>query len=585
MNYGSPRTTSTTPPTTLRTRRTQSRNVDSDVGGARRDTASPNLQSLLDNPSSRAPSPIPKRHPSRPITAIHDPFKPLGTARPTNSRVDRGTAPNSSSGFWEAPWSSIQGLASQFLSSGDASTQATTPRPPARKRRPLAATQDSATSPPPAQWGPSGTGAKELGKGSKEDRLAQVQSKRREGLLAANGHILPDSSGHFKRRDSNEGQNTSIPPSEVEDRDMLVYLHRVTPEDTLAGVMIKYNCQPNIFRKTNRLWPNDNIQIRKIVMLPVEACGVRGRKLPDREAPDLLTETLDDDDFMPTPTAHNKQPSWDTLRKAPDNHDPDFQPPSSSIASSSPSISITSPEGTSEPPWKHDSWVQIDNFVSAVEIARLPRRTLGFFPRSRRKSSDLDTPYSIPSSLDLPRLSYQENTSSPRRPNSGNIRNNKSRSSSHSATHNFHLHGPGGVGTLGKDVRGPGPAPDGLNKFFAGRLPNVAPRGSFESGRSNASSSAAATTGIEHVGGVVEGWVRKMATRAVKSVQPPASSSRDREREAGRGDVIELMDAGDPDVGGDGGKGRMEEEERVLLEERFPPRGRVFEESSARKKR
>ncbi|KAL8947366.1 MAG: hypothetical protein Q9222_006344, partial [Ikaeria aurantiellina] len=309
MNYDSPSTTSTTPPTTLRTRRTQSRNVDSDVGGERRNTASPNLQSLLDSPSSRAPSPIPKRHPSRPVTVIHDPFRPLGTARPSNPREDRKTASNSAAGLWESSWTSIQGLASQFLGSGDASTHATTPRPPVRKRRPLAATQDHATSAPPAQWGPSGTAAKVLGKGSQEDRLAQVQSKRREGLLAANGHILPDSSGRFKRRDSNEGHDASVPPSEAEDRDMLVYLHRVRPEDTLAGVMIKYNCQANAFRKANRLWPNDNIQIRKIVMLPVEACGVKGRKLPDTEYhPDLLTETLDDD-FMPTPTAHNRQPS------------------------------------------------------------------------------------------------------------------------------------------------------------------------------------------------------------------------------------------------------------------------------------
>ncbi|KAI4259291.1 MAG: hypothetical protein LQ352_000831 [Teloschistes flavicans] len=590
MNHEPPRTTPSTPPATLRTRRTPSRNLGSDVNGERSDSASHDLPSALNRPSStRAASPIPSKHPSRVNSAIHDSSKPPGTARVSSSRPNRDSprvSSNSSAGFWEAPWSSIQGLASQFLSGSDASGETLMPRPPNnRKRRPLAATYDGPASASPAQWGPSVIGHQEVGKGSQEDRLAQIQARKREDLLAANGHFMPDSLGKFKRRDSEERESGSVPPSEAEERDMLVYLHRVKPQDTLAGVMIKYNCQANAFRKANRLWPNDRIQIRKVVMLPVDACGVKGRKLQDAEpSPDLLTEDPNED-FMGTPT-NSSYPPWTTPRPKTQSYNPERSLPSTP---SSPSISVTGPDGSSpEPPWQHDSWVQIDGFVSAVEIARLPRRTLGFFPRSRRKSnsySDIGSPPS--SSLDIPRLSTssqsQRVTTSPRRPN-------RSRSSSHTNHLIPSLRGPGGVGTLsGKDVRAPGPAQDGLNRLFAKHLPDVAPRESFESARSNNSSS----TGLENVGGKIEGWVRRIVHKGVKGVAAAGVSSREQSRTR-KGDVIELSTDAFEIGGGDGDGERRglhddgdEAESAVAMEEqlreRFPPRGRVFEESSRRR--
>ena len=576
MNFDATRDSSRTPPATLRTRRIPSRNVNRRNDSDQSTVTSLSRQSALNAPYSRDPSPIPSKHPSRALTSIRDsPGTTVSKKGGPHSAWD--TQRTSLAGFWEAPWSSIQGLATQFLNGSDASTETPITRPAARKRRPLAATHDRTTSAPPAQWGPSGTAGKELGKGSQEDRLAKVQAKKREGLLAANGHVMPDVSGRFKRRDSNERDQGSIPPSDLEDRDMLVYLHEVQPKDTLAGVMIKYNCQANAFRKANRLWPNDRIQIRKVVMLPVEACGVKGRKIPDAASiPKRNLVETKDDDFMPTPTASNSaRAPWASLPKPPNNNTTNHELPFPS-APSSPSISVTGPEGSDpEPIWKHDSWVQIDGFVSAVEIARLPRRTLGFFPRSRRKSnsfSDVGTS-PPPSSLDLPRPSFQDN--SPRRTV------NKSRSSSNST--NFPLmRGPGGVGTLGKDVRGPGPAPDGLNKLFAKHLPDVsAPRdSSFESTRSNASSSGNA--GLENMGGKIENWVRKMAEKAVKGAATRGSAEIERR---GRGDAIELTGGAfevgqeDEDSRGRDHRGKMEER----LQERFPPRGRVFEESSRRR--
>ena len=409
-----------------------------------------------------------------------------------------------------------------------------------------------------------------MGPGTREDRRALVQARKRETLLAANGHVAPDVTGRYKRRDSDERNHTSTPPGERDDRDALVYLHKVRPEDTLAGVMIKYSCQPNVFRKANRLWPNDSIQVRKTVVLPVDACGVKGRKIPESE----LLKNDQNEESMATPTTF--QSPWGDLHDNPKEK----ETPLSSIPTS-PSISI-SLSNTEEPPWKHDSWVLIDGFTDPVEIARLSHKTLGYFPRSRRKSitfSDVGTP---PASLDLPRGSYQ--SSPPREHNS------KSRSSSGSyLTHQ--LQGPGGVGTMGRDVRSPGPAQDGLNKLFAAHLPNLAPRKSFESVNS---SSSHGNGGIENVGGAIESWMRKLATKAANSVQPPTPRGR-----SGVGDLIELsedaFDIGDNDHADDEGRrstitnanarsgvGEWSAEQELMLREHFLPRGRVFGESPRR---
>lgn len=403
-----------------------------------------------------------------------------------------------------------------------------------------------------------------------------MQARKRETLLAANDYITPDVSGRYKRRDSDEINHRSAPPGERIDTDALVYLHKVKPEDTLAGVMIKYSCRPNVFRKANRLWPNDSIQVRKTVVLPVDACGVKGRKILEPSKPSEQLEDTNPQEIVHTPTA--SQSPWSELHDSPRGK----RTPLSSIPTSpSISISLSNPE---EPPWKHDSWVIIEGFPDAVEIARLSHKTLGYFPRSRRKSltfSDVETP---PASLDLPRGSYQ--SSPPRGPES------KSRSSSGSYLAHP-LQGPGGVGTMGRDVRSPGPAQDGLNKLFATHLPNLAPRKSFESVNS---SSSQGNGGIENVGGAIEGWMRKFATKAANSVQPPTPGGR-----SGVGDLIELSedvfqvrDGGHAededrrstfrDANAGSGVGAWSAEQELMLRDHFPPKERMFGESSRRGK-
>lgn len=445
--------------------------------------------------------------------------------------------------------------------SGDSFGSSSRNQSPRRKRRPLEVTHTPKNA-VAAQWGPLGNGEKQLGRGSREDRLAQVQAKKREMLLAANDYLTPDVSGRYKRRDSEEEGANSAPPGEYDNRDALVYIHEVKPSDTHAGVMIKYNCQPNAFRRANRLWPNDSIQVRKTVVLPVDACGVKGRKLPEPDGSSKLLKSENSQESMRTPT-NSHHPWYGSAQNS--------EPKESSLSSMpiSPSLSVL--KNPEESAWKHDSWVMIDGFPDAVEIARLSRRNLGFFPPSRRKSisfSDHDTP-SV--SLELSREHDQDR--SPRRKES------RSSSGSHFA---HQLQGPGGVGTLGREVRNPGPAQDGLNKLFASHLPNVAPRTSFES------TTSASSAGIENVGGAIEGWVRKLATKAVGRVQSPAPGGR-----SGIGDLIELTDAfelGDDDRGGNKEHSNMKpmmgtwqiEQERILREH-FPPRGRVFGDSTRRK--
>lgn len=573
--------------TTLRPRNRRRTNEDDD-----NDPFTPkSTPNWLDGPSisstsSRAVSPIPSPHPSRPTSRLARPggdpqrssssSRFLGAPSLLGSQVTPSTF---ATGLWESSWSSLQGIASNLI--GNDSSRASSPaRPAQRKRRPIEATHNRYTSNQPAAWGPLGAGDKQLGVGTEEDRRAQVQARKREALLAANGHITPDTLGRYKRRDSDDRNAVSVPPGDNGDRDALVYLHKVKPEDTLAGVMIKYNCDPNIFRKANRLWPNDSIQVRKTVVLPVDACGVKGRRLPE---PDVALDHLGDEpsgETMPTPTT--MQAPWEDLHMAPKSK----ETPLPSIPTS-PSISVA-PSSPEDPPWKHDSWVRIDGFPDAVEIARLSRRTLGYFPRSRRKSqtfSDFETP---PVSFDLPRGSYQSQPS-PTLPKTN------SRSSSGSF-----LHGPGGVGTMGRNVRNPGPAQDGLNKLFAKHLPDVAPRSSFES---IDSSSSRGNNGIENISGAVEGWVRKLATKAANTVQSPTPGGT-----SGVGDLIELsedaFEVGDDDDDGDEGGDRRRNtitnanananalsgevlwnaEQERNLQERFPPRGRIVSESPRSRK-
>ncbi|RCI10984.1 hypothetical protein L249_5431 [Ophiocordyceps polyrhachis-furcata BCC 54312] len=85
---------------------------------------------------------------------------------------------------------------------------------------------------------------------------------------------------------SSEESAWAIPQAE----DCLVYIHHVQSEDTYAGLILRYRCREDVFRRANGLWSGDNVQTRKWVALPVDACDVRGRPCntpPPRTPPEL----------------------------------------------------------------------------------------------------------------------------------------------------------------------------------------------------------------------------------------------------------------------------------------------------------
>lgn len=442
----------------------------------------------------------------------------------------------------------------------DASSDASS----ARRRRPLHGRRTSTSAPPPKQWGPAGAGSR-VGTGTLEERDAMVRAMKRKDLLTANEHLVPDSVGRIKRRNSDERMSASAPPSENEDRDALVYVHQVRSQDTLAGLSIKYNCQQAVLRKSNRMWPNDSVQTKKTVVLPVDACGVKGRpvqgpdSLPDV---DLLMGEFGDSSNCDTPTAAtNGIPNgWNTSKQK-----------------DTETNSVLSSTTDSEQPWKHDSWVLLPNDKQPTQIGRMPRKALGFFPPARRKSltySDISTPRA---SVDLPRSSTSTNpiTSSPSQPARPRASSNLSTVSSHSRQRStsekvWGLHGPGGVGTLGRNVRSPGPAQDGLNKNFAQYLPSVAPPPGQEyftpwapslldagAGTSSQYGGPGAITPIsgtgmdlQEIGGAIEGWVRKVGTQAQKILTEPGTPGQGKRSAVpvigavggDLGDLIELRD-------------------------------------------
>lgn len=394
-----------------------------------------------------------------------------------------------------------------------------------------------------------------------------VRAMKRKDLLMADEHLVTDSVGRIKRRNSDERLSSSAPPGENDDRDALIYIHHVKPQDTLAGITIKYSCQQAVLRKANRMWPNDTVQTKKTIVIPVDACGVKGRPVagPDGRDDDLLIGDWSEDADDAATNTSGLPNGWTSSKpKDQDN---------TSVLSSANSNSEP------EKPWKHDSWVLLPNSKEPTEIGRMPRRALGFFPPARRKSLTFSDGASTPrASLDLTRsstnTSSQSHLSSPqqnsRRPRaSSNLSNMSSAHSRQRSTSGFQLHGPGGVGTMGKNVRSPGPAQDGLNKLFAQHLPSVEPPPGQEyftpwapgllgsdSGISSQYGSGAHTPlsggdiNFQEIGGAIEGWMRKVGTQASKLLNEPSTPGQGKRSAVpvigavggDIGDLIELRD-------------------------------------------
>lgn len=449
-------------------------------------------------------------------------------------------------GFLDSSWSSLQSLASSFLGSDVAHpTPNGEPRGHVRKpSRPDPYSKFPTPTSAPSAWGPSAPASPEIGAGTQEERRALVQAKKREALLLADPVPAWSRDRRHKRRDScDQTGHSAIDPEQ--DEEALAYIHHVQPTDSITGVTIRYGCQPAIFRKANGFWPSDSIQGRKTVLLPVESCTVKGRPIPP-----------------PAPPLNGKGAEHESVE----------DPKGSSIVPSSSGESTpqhasfpeTAVEVEADRVWKHESLVQIDGFSAPVEIGRVPRRALGFFPRTRRKSvsatgsappsisargrtdtaSSSSSPTEPPSSASTP-SGHPSSPAASRAPQSPLSRGHRRQRS------NIQLAVPG-VGTLDRNATAPGPAPDGLSKFFAQHLPTLAPptpAPDFRDSSEHLSTSVSnAPTGLENLGGAFEGWMRKMTTRAKNSLgelqraQSYQASAPGRTGGRRAGDLIELND-------------------------------------------
>lgn len=478
---------------------------------------------------SRGASPLPMTHPSRATESSS-----RGRRNETSSFAWNGSATPSrgAADFLDSSWSSLQSLASSVLGS-DAGRASPTNATKGHARRKPSRSDVYIKSAPGSTWGPSAPNIPEVGTGTKEERQALVQAKKREALLLADSDPIASRTFPHKRRDSGDTSHQAVDLGH--DEDALAYIHIVQPTDTITGVTIKYGCQAAVFRKANGFWPNDNIQSRNTVLLPVDACSVKGRPIP-KEPVDLLSpDTEDPSDSSIAPAATSEDMTTDSGKS-------------------------TAAEDENEV-WKHESWVHMDGFPGPIQIGRVPRRALGFFPRTRRKStsySDAEPPGPYQETVTPPSLSRSPPPASsslgalPRtRPNGDQSKpksTNNTRPGHRRQNSSIHLSGTG-VGTLDRTSTGPGPSLDGFTRFFAQHMPNIAHAPPDNAGKSpfGSNSTVSASTGLENIGGALEGWVRKVATRAkagINELQQPPSQPSSRGRNPWRvADLIELDDS------------------------------------------
>jgi hypothetical protein len=502
----------------------------------------------------------------------HYPSRSSGSATFSQGLLDRSWAPT---------WTSVQEFASSLLSGGDSTqknryTEGSNRNGRRSSPKPLSRDHSNSRRKATESWGPpppakSKSGIDAIAAGSLAERDAALKAAKTASILEShegvNGGL--DVAGRYKRRTSDEiarDQNND------ETQDQLVYIHHVQPNDTYAGTILRYKCREDAFRKSNGLWSRDNIQVRKWLAIPVDACEIRGRPC---EAPSYFNQGLD------------------LLALTPDENDRHVQRNHGDFFGQSAAQSTTGqPKGDNqgETPWTHVRWVTIDSFPQPVEIARVSRKAMGYFPPRRKRSIPTVSSFSTPRQslefmntssppADVPAGSF---TSSPRRHSLLNNRPQISSTTEQSTPAPTRsrvgsggpelkpgwMRRPGGVGSLGRNVRSPGPEKDYFNSwaktYFPGMnldsLPSMSVMGSaranfgfesepasvgivespFEEGR-DVTTNNRNGTGLDRAAAAVETWLRGAFARQPST---PILGSRNRQQD---GDLIELADTNSDD--------------------------------------
>ncbi|KAI0132372.1 LysM domain-containing protein [Xylariales sp. AK1849] len=451
-----------------------------------RNTSASRLSPGISTNPSRSISPMPSSRLSSTRLATS------GRSSPINPSFGKGLL----EGSWAPSWTSVQDFASSLLSGGESGYNSDASRPNSRNgSKPRQKTtwkgigggggNSGSSRKLPDSWGPAPPSkstrpkAEDIAAGSLAERESALRVMKTASVLESyagvNGGL--DVVGKYKRRNSDENLPNA---SEPIDEEQLAYLHHVQPNDTYAGVVLRYRCQEHAFRKANGLWSRDSIQVRKYLMVPVDACEVKGRlcdppNFYNHQKVDLLATTPQPEQFIQSGASESIETQ--TL------HDDFF--------GSQHGRSQSLPE--EEQPWTHVRWVKTDASQNPVEIVRVSRKAMGFFPPRRKKSIHTVSAFSTPrQSLDLSRgmtavssepaldspgdMSTRRQSSLSGRPTVGSLGSSsvtRSRGSSVGQNDNMPawMRRPGGVGSMSRSVKAPGPSKDYLNTWVNKRLP------------------------------------------------------------------------------------------------------------------
>ncbi|KAK3323432.1 hypothetical protein B0T19DRAFT_425960 [Cercophora scortea] len=465
------------------------------VGTTLDDTAASSPAQSQPQSPTRGASPIPAAHVGRATGRNHS-----GTEFAPS--LVRAKSPGFVSS-WAPSWASVSDFASSLLSPAEPSftNESGLPRSrdssrPRKLRTQTSGYRDATKN--GTSWGPeppaeSRPRLQDVAAGSQAKRESALKAMRTASVLESyegvNGGL--DVTGNYKARNSDELVRSTAQSQEPEAH--LVYIHHVQPNDTYAGIVLKYRCREDAFRKANGLWSRDNIQMRKWLALPVDACEVRGRPCNGPSSASAQVDLL-----ARTPEATN--PFGQDIHH--NGNQDDFFSAGSTNGHPSSDQSKTNDE---DRPWTHVRWVSLDSSPNPVEIARVERKTLGYFPPRRKKSihsvSTITTPRG---SLDLPSITLggsetaleSPGSTTSRRPSllsgtgsgrpsftttayGSSLTNSNTKPSRSRATSGGDdarpawMRRPGGVGSLGKSVRAPGPERDYLNSWTNKHLPGL----------------------------------------------------------------------------------------------------------------
>ncbi|CAK7273702.1 hypothetical protein SEPCBS119000_005793 [Sporothrix epigloea] len=405
---------------------------------------------------------------------------------------------------WVPNWANFQEFATTLITGGGTTAHSSGN---GRETRSRSAGARSSQKPRklPTVWGPappdellSRLQIEDVAAGKISAREAELKARKTASVLEShvgvNGGL--DVRGNYKRRNSDENLPSADSKSAAaaqEAEECLAYIHRVQSTDTYFGIILRYRCHEDAFRKANGLWSRDNIQFRKWVALPVDACEIKGRPCDD---PSLHPQGVDLMSFTPTPIPRSVPPTAGGTS----NGDYFGSPASSTVVSGGATASIKSAaEIAAESPWTHVRWVRLDSSPHPVEIVRMSRTTFGYFPPRRKKStrgsvSSVSTPRaSFDISVNNASLPDRSNMDSPGRSSRrlsllGNraplgtspVSSSPSRQTGPGKSSEpavdprpEWMRRPGGVGSMSRSVRAPGPARDSLNKWTKKHLPGL----------------------------------------------------------------------------------------------------------------